>query len=1508
MSITSGFKKYKNYKADSNGDHQLQSFWTSSDTVDGNITEASTRANLVNGETLTTSLGKIKKFFSDLGTSAFKNTTDTYSGTGTDPVTGKAVKEAIDGLDVTGASNIAASKTIKAWSETDGKVSITTQDIAISNSQISGLGTASTKDVPSSGDASSTEVVMGDDSRLTDARPASDVSAWAKASTKPTYTASEVGAIATTAKGANNGVAELDSAGKVPSSQLPSYVDDVLEYNSMSDFPTTGESGKIYIAKDTNKTYRWSGTTYVEISESLALGETSSTAYRGDRGKIAYDHSQTTSGNPHNVTKSDVGLSNVDNTSDLNKPISTATQEALDEKADSGDVTETDTPNATPFLYRETPYNADRVFLDELVGCSVAWNQLVLTAYKSFTNTTTDQRTTVKLRVQFTGTNINLVAEDIETVGTYNFVVKSTNSGTLVLKHSGQSVDIGFAYVNNVIENHVYFISIKFLGVNPSVVNGLITDNVMISDLTQAFGTSIADYAYTLEQATAGSGIAWLKSHGFFTKDYYPYNTGELISVKTSGKKVVGFNQWDEECESGYINLDTGENQSDSSKIRAKNYIRVLPNTVYYKKSPYPFWNCYYDENKNFIGYGNSPVNTTFTTPANCHYIRFAFETAYGTTYMYDTCINISKTEGTPKNGDYVPYEEKTYDISNIDLRGIPKLVNNELVYDGDTYESNGSVTRKYGIVDLGDLNWTNDSGNNRYYAALSGAKTPPNNDSVANIIAEKYIVADNNSLYNGSAVGIALATNGNLYAYRVSEAPTGELVYELATPTTETTDPYTNPQICDKDGTEEFIDNRTVPIPVGHNSTYADLPSIMDGDFLNYMAKNFASEEYVDRALEEVDTELDTKVDKVEGKGLSVNDYTNEEKALVETIPDKADADDVKSTQTVTGNLITLTDGSETYAQGLSVELEPKQDLHGYDFPWVGGAGKNKADKQLYEYNWRINNGGSWSVSGEELLITFTNASSSGVYSFDFSPLLATLNGTYTYSFEIKSSVENSKIDFGFQGGLGEIVKNISTSWTRIYSTGTFDGTNQPFVIYCGESNNPKTVYIKNFQIEAGDQATPFAPNSNICPISGYEGVDVEDVGKNLFDINASDLVLNYQLDKDTGLPTSLSQGRFSSGFMKVKPSTSYYYTNVIRNTAWWCTFYYDENKNFLSKSELANTETLIASGALTTAQNCAFVRIVGLIDYIDSVMVHEGTTATTYEPYKSRTASVIFGQTVYGGSVDVTNGGTEKKYIIKKISDLSWTYRTISGVEGYVFVSNDISGIKQGQSPVMASCYRIKTNRNYIDGDSQVAISNNTSATDCVIKDDAYTDATTFTTARGDETLLFELAEYETLTTPPTDLKLLQDTNNLTTNGTTITLDYIPNNSIGDAVKASEEYTDRAVERVDLSEYMKKGVDYVTAGQLSGSTLGTKATAEGQDTVASGTASHTEGIGTCANTEAQTVIGKYNVEDTNHEYAFIIGGGSSDSSRSNLFGIKWDGTMVLNGSTVGIAENTSF
>ena len=143
----------------------------------------------------------------------------------------------------------------------------------------------------------------------------------------------------TSNKGQANGYASLDGDGKVPSSQLPSYVDDVLEYGSTSSFPGTGTAGIIYVARDTNKTYRWSGSTYIEISsspgstDSVAEGSTNlyftqerarqsisasgSLSYNSSTGAISFTDAVTSVAGKTGavtVTKSDVDLGSVENT------------------------------------------------------------------------------------------------------------------------------------------------------------------------------------------------------------------------------------------------------------------------------------------------------------------------------------------------------------------------------------------------------------------------------------------------------------------------------------------------------------------------------------------------------------------------------------------------------------------------------------------------------------------------------------------------------------------------------------------------------------------------------------------------------------------------------------------------------------------------------------------------------------------------------------------------------------------------------------------------------------------------------------------------------------------------------------------------------------------------------------------------------------------------------------------------------------------------------------------
>lgn len=126
-----------------------------------------------------------------------------------------------------------------------------------------------------------------------------------------------------TALGINDGVATLDQNGKLETSQLPNGIDGIIEgkmNTEKTQFTPTGESipisplaNKIYVDIDTNTSYRWGGTIYVSLSSGIALGITSATAYRGDLGKIAYEHSQLKTSNPHGINKSDIGLNNVSN-------------------------------------------------------------------------------------------------------------------------------------------------------------------------------------------------------------------------------------------------------------------------------------------------------------------------------------------------------------------------------------------------------------------------------------------------------------------------------------------------------------------------------------------------------------------------------------------------------------------------------------------------------------------------------------------------------------------------------------------------------------------------------------------------------------------------------------------------------------------------------------------------------------------------------------------------------------------------------------------------------------------------------------------------------------------------------------------------------------------------------------------------------------------------------------------------------------------------------------------
>lgn len=487
--------------------------------------------------------------------------------------------------------------------------------------------------------------------------------------------------------------------------------------------------------------------------------------------------------------------------------------------------------------------------VDKLVGGTIAWNQL--TENGNFADTSNWNAYNCTLAVAnneaTVTTNAGVVAgtlyQDVPSVSGHKYlIIASGKIGTssevrIGTENSNPSINESITASTYTTISKLVQATGASIRVALRVIDAEVTGtfkSIQLIDLTQMFGSTIADYVYSLEQATAGAGVAWFKK--LFPKPYYAYNAGQLMSVKTSAHQMVGFNAWDEVWEVGTINAQNGNTSSDDTRIRAKNFCPCVPNTTYYVKDPTNNNNVsfrFYDADKNYLGYGSGWIgNTTFVTPANCAYFKFVMDASYGTTYNHDICINLS-WDGE-RDGEYEAYKKWTYALdSDLELRGIPKLdASNNLYYDGDTYEDDGTVTRKYTIVDMGTLTWVK-LGTRFYSTSINTIiKKGSYSEGYDHIVCDKYTAQNIGGLSSLSDKCMSVDAGGNLQLYDSTYSNNTEeelqtalngvyLVYELATPTTAEADPYQNPQIVDDFGTEEYVDERTVAIPVGHDTEY---------------------------------------------------------------------------------------------------------------------------------------------------------------------------------------------------------------------------------------------------------------------------------------------------------------------------------------------------------------------------------------------------------------------------------------------------------------------------------------------------------------------------------------------------------------------------------------------------------------------------------------------------------------------------------------------------------------
>lgn len=265
-------------------------------------------------------------------------------------------------------------------------------------------------------------------------------------------------------------------------------------------------------------------------------------------------------------------------------------------------------------------------------------------------------------------------------------VISGTISGGIITHY------LPFAHINmDISENQLSVKAFVSSTITPSyyfartIRAGVIATNLKVmyrvTDLTKMFG--VGNEPSTIEEFNARVATLCIE-------DMNAYNEGEVVNMKASAIKSVGFNAWDEEWEVGKININDGSNVNTTTEIRSKNYSKVLPSTEYYIEKPNTIWIALleYDADKNYLR-NRGGLYGKITTSPDCHYLRFYTSEAYGPTYNHDICINL--VHSGYRNGEHEPYVEDVLALPTLDLfpNGMNKIGD---VY--DEYDSEKSVQR----------------------------------------------------------------------------------------------------------------------------------------------------------------------------------------------------------------------------------------------------------------------------------------------------------------------------------------------------------------------------------------------------------------------------------------------------------------------------------------------------------------------------------------------------------------------------------------------------------------------------------------------------------------------------------------------------------------------------------------------------------------------------------------------------------------------------------------------
>lgn len=510
-------------------------------------------------------------------------------------------------------------------------------------------------------------------------------------------------------------------------------------------------------------------------------------------------------------------------------------------------------------------------------------------------------------------------------------------------------------------------------------------------------------------------------------------------------------------------------------------------------------------------------------------------------------------------------------------------------------------------------------------------------------------------------------------------------------------------------------------------------------------------------------------------------------------------------NTPHASGNPVVLEDAAPGTPIEMVVDIQPSQDLHGYDHPWVGGAGKNIYPIAIGRDRFIDNLGATHTTDNDTLTVTFTTTEAScGVYSPSASSVrsvFASLSGTYTYSFDVKVNVASARVLIGVEGN-GARAFDLTNSWQRLSITADFSSTASSFVVYNNGRSSGVVVDIKNLQIEQGSTATSYAPYENICPITGYDEVNVTRTGVNLLPIQTrggtnygftwrinedgsiflngtastsntytyvpiyGENTINVEILSDYPLPKGLAEG--DNIFLKVFCNDPIP-TGVVFGTQ------YNKADGSLAGQRI----TELSSVPIGSKYFFAFVRVADgtqCNNLLLKPMLAKSDTALPYEPYQSQTVTVTLNDTTYGGTLNVTTGE-----LIVDRAFYTWSSGgTLTSTKAFSLSKSDVVQINASNQTTLkgAICDKMQSGTW-----QQISNPNATSmyagcawGTALAFRVPGYTTAEEYLTFLAENPLQFAylLKEPQTIHLTPAQIRLLKGSNTIETDAGTISIKY--------------------------------------------------------------------------------------------------------------------------------------